>query len=237
MSDIVLVGINHKTAPVELRECIAFSKEESVTAVQTLLRQPDLNEVILFSTCNRVEVLLVTDNNSRAISTTKEFIADFNKIPLDQFENALYIHEGDEAVRHVFRVASSLDSMVVGEPQILGQIKDAYRTASAINTSGVILNRLLHRTFFVSKRIRTETGIGDRAVSISFAAVELGRKIFGTLEGHVSSFLQPFQLDPAANQRQQQQGHTDHIPRHRQIEQDRNSLANKLKQNQQDKTL
>jgi len=86
-------------------------------------------------------------------------------------------------VRHVFRVASSLDSMMVGEPQILGQIKEAYRTATAINTSGVILNRLLHRTFFVAKRIRSETGIGDRAVSISFAAVELGRKIFGTLEG------------------------------------------------------
>ena len=168
---------------MELRECIAFSKEESVTAVQSLLLQPDLNEVILFSTCNRVEVLFVTDNKSRAIPTTKEFIADFNKIPLEEFENVLYVHEGDEAVRHIFRVASSLDSMVVGEPQILGQIKDAYRTATAINSSGVILNRLFHRTFFVAKRIRTETGIGDRAVSISFAAVELGRKIFGTLEG------------------------------------------------------
>jgi glutamyl-tRNA reductase len=183
MSDIILMGINHKTAPVELRECIAFSEEESATAVQSLLRQPDLNEVIVFSTCNRVEVLFVTDNKSPAISATKAFIAEFNKIPLEQFEQALYVHEGDEAVRHVFRVASSLDSMVVGEPQILGQIKNAYRIATATNTSGVILNRLLHRTFFVAKRIRTETGIGDRAVSISFAAVELGRKIFGTLEG------------------------------------------------------
>ena len=182
MSDIVLVGINHKTASVALRECIAFSEEESVVAVQALVRQPNLNEVILFSTCNRVEVLFVTDDKSPAISATKKFIADFNKIPLEEFENALYVHEGDAAVRHVFRVASSLDSMVVGEPQILGQIKKAYRTATAINTSGVILNRLLHRTFFVAKRIRTETGIGDRAVSISFAAVELGRKIFGTLE-------------------------------------------------------
>ena len=183
MAEIVLVGINHNTAPVELRECIAFSKEESETAVQTLLRQPDLNEVMVFSTCNRVEVLFVTDQKSQAISTTKNFIANFNDIPLEQFENALYVHEGDQAVRHVFRVASSLDSMMVGEPQILGQIKEAYRTATAINTSGVILNRLLHRTFFVAKRIRSETGIGDRAVSISFAAVELGRKIFGTLEG------------------------------------------------------
>lgn len=182
MADIVLVGINHKTAPVELRECIAFSKEEAATAVQTLLRQPDLDEVMLFSTCNRVEVLFVTGNKAPAISNTKEFIAEFNKIPLEQFENALYVHEGDEAVRHVFRVASSLDSMVVGEPQILGQIKEAYRAATELNTSGVVLNRLLHRTFFVAKRIRTETGIGDRAVSISFAAVELGRKIFGTLQ-------------------------------------------------------
>ncbi len=182
MSDIVLIGINHKTAPVELRECIAFSKEESAVAIQTLLRQPDVNEVVLFSTCNRVEVLLVAENKSEAIAVTKKFIAEFNKVPLDQFEEALYIYEGDEAVRHVFRVAASLDSMVVGEPQILGQIKEAYRAATEFSSSGVILNRLLHKTFFIAKRIRTETGIGDRAVSISFAAVELGRKIFGTLE-------------------------------------------------------
>jgi glutamyl-tRNA reductase len=139
--------------------------------------------VLLVSTCNRVELLFTTDNKSESISMTKAFIADFNKIPLEQFETALYIHEGDAAVRHVFRVASSLDSMVVGEPQILGQIKEAYRLATQIRTSGVILNRLLHRTFFVAKRIRTETGIGDRAVSISYAAVELGRKIFGNLAG------------------------------------------------------
>ena len=105
------------------------------------------------------------------------------KYPMEQFEDALYIHENDAAVRHVFRVASSLDSMMVGEPQILGQIKEAYRLATQVKTSGVILNRLLHRTFFVAKRIRTETGIGDRAVSISYAAVELGRKIFGNLAG------------------------------------------------------
>jgi len=182
MPEIVLLGINHKTAPVEVRECIAFSEDESTTAQQLLHRKPFINEVLLFSTCNRVEVLLVTDDKPQAISATKKFIAEFNKIPIEQFENALYCHAGDEAVRHVFRVAASLDSMVVGEPQILGQIKDAYRSATSIKTSGVILNRL-HRTFFVAKRIRTETGIGDRAVSISYAAVELARKIFGALEG------------------------------------------------------
>jgi glutamyl-tRNA reductase len=183
MPDIVLIGINHKTAPVEIRECIAFSGDESITALQTLRRLPNIKEVLLFSTCNRVELLLVTNNKSHTISTTKDFIAEFNKIPLEQFDDALYVHEGDEAVRHVFRVAASLDSMVVGEPQILGQIKDAYRMATEIKSSGVILNRLLHRTFFVAKRIRTETGIGDHAVSISYAAVELGRKIFGKLAG------------------------------------------------------
>jgi glutamyl-tRNA reductase len=181
MSDIVLLGINHKTAPVEIRECIAFSQDESALALQTLHRMPFIDEVILFSTCNRVEVLFVTQNTSAAIAETKKFIADFNKIPVEKFENALYVHVDDDAVRHVFRVASSLDSMLVGEPQILGQIKDAYRTATSLKTSGVILNRLLHRTFFVAKRIRSETGIGDRAVSISYAAVELGKKIFGTL--------------------------------------------------------
>ncbi len=180
---IVLIGINHKTAPVEVRECIAFSETDAATALQALHSQPDIREVLLLSTCNRVEVLLVTDNKPGAIEKTKNFIAGYNKIDLGRFEDALYVHEGDAAVHHVFKVASSLDSMVIGEPQILGQIKDAYRQAAALKTTGVILNRLLHRTFFVAKRIRTETGIGDRAVSISYAAVELGRKIFGNLEG------------------------------------------------------
>jgi glutamyl-tRNA reductase len=183
MPDIVLIGINHKTAPVELRECIAFSGEESIAALQTLHRQPNINEVLLISTCNRVELLFVTEDKTRTITAAKDFIAEHNQIPLEQFDDALYIHEGNEAVRHVFRVASSLDSMIVGEPQILGQIKDAYRMSTDVKSSGVILNRLLHRTFFVAKRIRTETGIGDHAVSISYAAVELGRKIFGNLAG------------------------------------------------------
>jgi glutamyl-tRNA reductase len=146
------------------------------------MRKEFIKEALLFSTCNRVEVLVVTDDSDRAVAETKNFIAEFNKIPLTQFESALYVHKGNEAVRHVFRVAASLDSMVVGEPQILGQIKAAYRTATDEKTSGVILNRLLHRTFFVAKKIRSETGIGDRAVSISYAAVELARKIFDVLE-------------------------------------------------------
>ncbi len=183
MLDIILLGLNHKTAPIELRECIAFSKEEADAALKAFGKAPAISEVVLISTCNRVEILMATQDKSNAVNTAKTFLAEIKKLPMADFEQALYIHEGDDAVRHVFRVASSLDSMVVGEPQILGQMKEAYHVATTNKTSGVLLNRLLHRTFFVAKRIRSETGIGDHAVSISYAAIELGRKIFGTLEG------------------------------------------------------
>ena len=183
MLDITLLGLNHKTAPIELRERLAFSKDETAAALEAFQKDPAVIESVLFSTCNRMEILLATDNRSDALKAAKMFISEFKNIPVADFEDALYIHDGDEAVRHIFRVASSLDSMMVGEPQILGQIKEAYLTATSKKTSGVILNRLLHRSFFVAKRVRTETGIGDHAVSISYAAIELGRKIFGSLEG------------------------------------------------------
>ena len=181
--DILLLGMNHQTAPVELRECLAFSEDETHTSLEALITLADIEEVILFSTCNRIEVLMTTRHPSEALKTVKTFLSEFKNVPVNEFEDAFYVHTGDEAVRHMFRVASSLDSMMVGEPQILGQVKSAYRTATLKKTSGVILNRLLHRTFFVAKRVRTETGIGDHAVSISYAAIELGRKIFGSLEG------------------------------------------------------
>jgi glutamyl-tRNA reductase len=183
MSEIVLIGLNHKTAPVHIRECIAFTSDQTAVALDTLRNLPVVSEAMLFSTCNRVEVLLVATETSAAVNATKNFISRFNDIPVNTFADALYIHTGNEAVRHIFRVAASLDSMVVGEPQILGQIKEAYRLATTKNSSGVILNRLLHRTFFVAKRIRSETGIGGHAVSISYAAIELGKKIFGNLDG------------------------------------------------------
>ncbi|MCP4344779.1 MAG: glutamyl-tRNA reductase [Desulfobacterales bacterium] len=183
MLDIILLGLNHKTAPVELRECIAFSKDEAGAVLKAFQEHPNIMENLLFSTCNRVEILLAADNSTHAVDAAKTYISELKDIPILQFEKALYVYNGDEAVRHVFRVASSLDSMMVGEPQILGQIKDAYRTASLQKTTGVVLNRLLHKTFSVAKRVRTETGIGDHAVSISYAAIELGRKIFGDLEG------------------------------------------------------
>jgi len=183
MLDIVLMGLNHKTAPVALRECLAFSEDETFAALEALQESPTISESMLISTCNRVEVLMATSDTSNAADTVKIFFSEFKNLPVSEFEKTLYIHEGDDAVRHVFRVASSLDSMVVGEPQILGQIKAAYQIAISKKTSGVLLNKLLHRTFFVAKRVRSETGIGDHAVSISYAAIELGRKIFGTFEG------------------------------------------------------
>ena len=181
--DILLIGLNHKTASVEIRECIGFAVAQTDQALLALHALDAVHEALLLSTCNRVEVLLTTNDMDRAARQVIAFLSATRDIPASQFEDKLYRHEGDAAVRHVFRVAASLDSMVVGEPQILGQIKDAYRLAATKKTSGVILNRLLHKTFLVAKRIRTETGIGDHAVSISYAAIELARKIFGDLEG------------------------------------------------------
>jgi len=183
MREIILLGLNHKTAPVDVRECIAFTAEETDRALEMLRGNPTIGESVLFSTCNRIELLMAVDERDAAVRIAKAFIAEFKKVPLSQFENALYQYVGDEAVRHTMQVAASLDSMVVGEPQILGQMKEAYRKATVEKTSGVILNKLLHRTFMVAKKVRTETGIGDHAVSISYAAIELGKKIFGDLEG------------------------------------------------------
>ena len=179
---VVSIGLNHKTAPVEVRERLAFSSEDTAVVLKAMRDHPLVEEIALFSTCNRVEFLIASEDPSKAIEAVKNFMAEFKNTSREVFEDALFVHQGDEAVRHIFRVASSLDSMVVGEAQILGQIKDSYATACEHGTCGVVLNRLMHRSFSVAKRIRTETGIGDRAVSISYAAVELGRKIFGDLE-------------------------------------------------------
>ncbi len=180
---ILLIGLNHKSAPVEIRECLAFSPEDVGQVLPNVTGMPDIKEAMLISTCNRVEFLVVTENASGSAREIKSFLADFRNTPLHEFEKSLYVRKDDDAVRHVFRVASSLDSMVLGEPQILGQIKTAHRLSTELETSGVILNRLLHKAFSVAKRVRTETGIADHAVSISYAAVELAKKIFDDLEG------------------------------------------------------
>lgn len=181
-TEIVLIGVNHRTAPVELREKLGFTPEESEHALVKLRKLPFVHEVFLISTCNRVEVLLTTDRVEVAKETVPALIAEWKAMPLDRLLPSVYIYSGDEAVRHLFRVTASLDSMMLGEPQILGQVKNAYKQAVETKTTGVILNRMLHKAFSIAKRVRSETGIGGFAVSISYAAIELAKKIFDSLE-------------------------------------------------------
>lgn len=181
---IVLIGVNHKTAPVEVRELLAFSESSCAAALRTLIDGQVLQEGLIVSTCNRVEVLVATDQLQVGSERITSFLGQTHQLPIETFREHLYSHADDNAVKHIFRVASSLDSMVVGEPQVLGQVRRAYSLALEAGTTGRVLNRLIHHTFRVAKRVRTETGIGGNAVSISYMAVELGKKIFGSLENH-----------------------------------------------------
>jgi len=182
VNNIVCCGLNHKTAPVEVREKIAFQEFKLKDALWKLKKTDGIDECMILSTCNRVEIYVTSSKPLENIKDTViKFISEFHEIEPEKFKDHLYFHVNYEAIRHIFRVGSSLDSLVVGEPQIIGQIKDAYRFAVNCKTTGTILNKLLHRTFFVAKRVRTETEIANSAVSISFAAVELAKKIFETL--------------------------------------------------------
>ncbi len=182
MLELIIIGLNHKTAPIEIRERLAFQESEMERALSQAHAFPSLKENMILSTCNRVEIYAISQEAEKSIGDLKGFLSRFHNLPLNHFEKNLYLMVGEEAVRHIFRVASSLDSMVVGEPQILGQIKAAYTLATESKTSGLILHRLLHRAFSVAKKVRTETRIGDSAVSVSSVAVELAERIFGGLE-------------------------------------------------------
>lgn len=180
--ELIVIGLNHKTAPIAIRERLAFPEERMGEALSEVQGLPSIRENLILSTCNRVEIYAVVRGHEEAFRDLKDFLSRFHRIPLADFEGSLYRYTGTEAVRHVFRVASSLDSMVVGEPQILGQIKEAYEVATRWKTSGLILHRLLHKAFHVAKRVRSETKIASSAVSISSVAVDLAKKIFETLE-------------------------------------------------------
>lgn len=179
---IVLLGVNHNTAPVEVRERLSLN-ESDTPALRLFAKLPSCAEVVFLSTCNRVEVLVSTNRLDEVKKSIKGLWQQRGEMDSSTLQGALYEYQGMSAIRHLFRVASSLDSMVVGEPQILGQLKDAYHMASEARTAGTILNRLLHKAFSVAKRVRTETRIASHAVSISYAAVELAKKIFGDLAG------------------------------------------------------
>jgi glutamyl-tRNA reductase len=180
---LLLVGISYRTAPVELRERVDFHTRGVAEALSALAGRGSTREAVIVSTCNRAELYVASDDVVATRTDLERFIGDFNGIPPSEVAPHLYDVVGLDAARHLFRVAAGLESLVVGEPQILGQVKEAHTVATATQTAGPVLNRLFHSSFAVGKRVRTETGLGVGAVSVSYAAVALARKIFGNLTG------------------------------------------------------
>ncbi|MCL4557918.1 MAG: glutamyl-tRNA reductase [Deltaproteobacteria bacterium] len=180
---LIVVGLNHKTAPVELREKIGFTENELPSVLKETVSLAEITESIVLSTCNRIEFYVVCEDEGKAVDSITAIMGRTGGIQKGSLSPYLYVHTDRDAVTHAFRVASSLDSMVIGEAQILGQAKDAYRIASYSSTTGPILNRLMHRAFSVAKKVRTFTPIGLYTVSVSSVAVELAKKIFGRLTG------------------------------------------------------
>jgi glutamyl-tRNA reductase len=180
---LFLLGVSHKTAPVDLRERLDFSSGDLGAAVEMLAAKPSAAESIVLSTCNRSEIYLASEDAARARLDAIDFLSGFHQLPQDSFAPHIFTFEDAAVAQHLFRVAAGLDSLVVGEPQILGQVKDAFQAASQRHCTGPLLTKLFQWSFAVGKRVRTETGLGEGAVSISFAAVALARKIFGRLQG------------------------------------------------------
>jgi glutamyl-tRNA reductase len=187
--DILILGLNHDSAPVHIRETVAFPEKGISEPLRALNALDGIREDLIISTCNRVEVLLAAEKVEEAAEQAREFVARFHEVDRKDLDPHLYLHSGGDAIRHIYRVASGLDSAIVGEPQILGQVKDAYEYAREAGTVGLVLDRLLNKTLTVAKKVRTETGIGSGAVSISFAAVELAKKIFGETEGRTAMII------------------------------------------------
>ncbi|MFH0926353.1 MAG: glutamyl-tRNA reductase [bacterium] len=179
---IIIVGLSHKTAPIEARERLSFPETKIKDCLITLQGKEHVKECVIISTCNRVEILAVVDDNiSNGIQTIQKFLMEYSNLELKEIEKYLYKYLDNEAILHILRVACSLDSMVVGEPQILGQVKNAYEYACEAKTVGTILHNLMNKSFKIAKKVRTETKLGENAVSISFAAIELAKKIFDNL--------------------------------------------------------
>ncbi len=176
---LLTIGLNHRTAPVALRERTAFSSEQLPDAVRSLVDSPEVAEATILSTCNRTEIYC--RQQTPAVRTVVNWLRDYGDVPAEALSTSTYTLPGEQAVQHAFRVASGLDSMVLGEPQILGQMKSAFSVAHQAGTTGKILNRLFQHTFSVAKQIRTDTAIGANAVSVAFAAVDLAKRIFSRL--------------------------------------------------------
>src|SRR5436190_13563481 len=176
------VGVSHRTAPIELRETVDFARRGLSVALEALRQRNLAREAVVLSTCNRAEIYAGADSDAVAESYGR-FISEFNGVAWDALAPHLVIYRGPEAADHLFRVAAGLDSLVVGEPQILGQVKDAFTAASELKSTGALTHRLFTTAFSVGKRVRSETGLGEGAVSVSFAAIALAKKIFGRLKG------------------------------------------------------
>jgi len=176
------VGLSHRTAPVELRESVDFARGGVEQALSSLAACGAGREMVVLSTCNRAEVYAVGDNDATA-ECVRRFFSEYHNVPHEQMSEHLYVRHGADAARHLFRVAAGLDSLVVGEPQILGQVKAAYATAHEGRFTAALMNRLFHSAFAAGKRVRSETGLGEGAVSVSYAAIALAKKIFGDLKG------------------------------------------------------
>ena len=177
------VGLSHRTAPVELRECVDFARGGVDAALSALVERGVGREVVVLSTCNRAEIYAVGDTDGTAEQIGR-FFSEYHNVPPSDMAQHLYLRRGAEVAQHLFRVAAGLDSLVVGEPQILGQVKAAYAAASERHLTGTLTNRLFHSAFTVGKRVRAETGLAEGAVSVSYAAIALAKKIFGQLKGH-----------------------------------------------------
>ena len=174
------LGINHKTASVDVRERVAFTPEQLVEALQQLCRLTDSREAAILSTCNRSELYIEQEHLSADV--VLRWLADYHHLDFNDLRASAYVHEDDAAVRHMMRVASGLDSLVLGEPQILGQMKSAYAVAREAGTVGPLLGRLFQATFNSAKQVRTDTAIGENPVSVAFAAVSLAKQIFSDLQ-------------------------------------------------------
>src|SRR5499426_2941994 len=182
MALLHIVGVSHRTAPIEIREALAFARDSLAEALQRLREETGAAEAMILSTCNRVEVYARCER-ADAAEALEGFLCAFHQREAAALSGNLYRISGEQAVLHAFRVASSLDSMVIGEPQILGQVKDAFALAQSCEAVGPALHSLFTQAFAVAKKVRTETDVGRYAVSVSFAAVELAKKIFAGLEG------------------------------------------------------
>ncbi|HMG03795.1 MAG TPA: glutamyl-tRNA reductase [Edaphobacter sp.] len=180
---LVLIGINHTTAPIEVRERLAIPAGRLADATRTLVHQPGIREGLILSTCNRVELLTLQEDGATPGGNLLSFLQEYFAVTPSSLTPHLYEYREGEAIRHLFRVASSLDSMVVGEPQILGQVKESYTIAREVGAVNGSLDTLIQRAFTVAKKVRSETQIGSSSVSIASVAVDLARKIFGSLEG------------------------------------------------------